>query len=140
VTWAPRMSTSLSYSPSRSSSRSAGSVTQTDNNSLSASLSFSFRPPQEVVPLKSDIRTSLRYASSDNRGCIVLVGSTDCTSIFDSGRQSYNLSMDTDMPPNVSAGIAVGYTLTSDAVLNRKFSQFSLTVSVTVNLQAGQPR
>jgi hypothetical protein len=140
VTWAPRMSSSLSYSPSRSSSRSAGSVTQTDNNSLSASLSFSFRPPQEVVPLKSDIRTSLRYASSDNRGCIVLVGSTDCTSIFDSGRQSYNLSMDTDMPPNVSAGIAVGYTLTSDAVLNRKFSQFSLTVSVTVNLQAGQPR
>ena len=93
-----------------------------------------------MLPLKSDIRTSLRFASTDTKGCITLAGSNTCTSIVASQRQQYNFQMDTDMPPNVSAGVAVGYILTNDAYLNRKFAQFVLTFSVSVNFQAGQIR
>jgi hypothetical protein len=140
LSWAPRITTNFSYTASRSLANNAGSVTRNTNNSLAADLTFAFRPPRQVLPLKSDIRTALRYSSSDNKGCVVLVGSSECISLFDSGRQDYNFSMDTDMPPNVSAGLALSYTLTTDAVYNRKFAQFSLTVSVTVNFQAGEPR
>jgi hypothetical protein len=140
VTWAGRVNMGLGYTASRSLAQQAGSRTQNDNSEASASLGFSFRLPYEVLPLKSDIRTSLRYASTNTRGCITLAGSSDCISILASQRQQYNFQMDTDMPPNVSAGISLGYILTDDAYLNRKFAQFVLTLSVSVNFQAGQLR
>jgi len=140
LTWAAHIATSFSYSASRSLVNQAGSVTQNDHNESSASLSFSFRVPYELLPLKSDIRTAFRFSSSDTKGCITLAGSSDCTSILDSQRQQYNFQMDTDMPPSVSAGFSVGYILTNDAYLDRKFAQFVLTLSVSVNFQAGQPR
>jgi hypothetical protein len=140
LTWAGRVTMGLGYNSSRSLAHQAGSVTENDNTDASASLNFSFRVPPEVLPLKSDIRTSLRFASTDTKGCITLAGSNTCTSIVASQRQQYNFQMDTDMPPNVSAGVAVGYILTNDAYLNRKFAQFVLTFSVSVNFQAGQIR
>ena len=140
LTWAAHVTLGLGYSGSRGLANQAGSVTQNDNTESSASLNFSFRVPYELLPLKSDIRTSLRYSSSDTKGCITLTGSSDCISILASQRKQYNFQMDTDMPPNVSAGLALGYILTDDAYLDRKFGQFVLTLSVTVNFAAGQQR
>jgi len=139
-TWASHVNMALGYSVSRSLANQAGSLTQNDDIESSASLNFSFRPPYEVLPLKSDIRTSLRYSSSDTKGCITLAGSSDCISILDSQRQQYNFQMDTDMPPNVSAGFSLGYILTTDSYIDRKFAQFVLTFSVTVNFRAGNAR
>jgi len=138
--WAGHVVTSFSHSLTRSLSNQAGSVTQNDATETSASIAFSFRAPYELLPLKSDIRTSFGYSSSGSKGCINLVGADVCQTILDAGRQQFNFSMDTDMPPNVSAGISVGYILTSDAYLDRKFAQLVLTASVSVNFQAGQPR
>jgi hypothetical protein len=140
LTWAHRINTSVTYSVSRSLANQAGSQTRNNRNESSADLSFSFRPPYELLPIKSDIRTSLRYAASDLKGCITLAGGANCIGILDSGRRQYNFQMDTDMPPNVSAGLSIGYILTSDAVTNSKFAQFVLTFSVSVTFQAGQPR
>ncbi len=140
LTWASHINMAMGYNVSRSLSNQAGSVTQNNDIESSASLSFSFRPPYEVLPIKSDIRTSLRYTSSNTQGCITLAGSGDCVTILDSQRQQYNFQMDTDMPPNVSAGVSLGYILTDDTYLDRKFAQFVLTFSVTVNFQAGNPR
>ncbi len=140
VSWAPRINTNISYTSSNATSNQTGSVTQNDSRDLAADVSFAFRMPQELIPLKSDIRTSFRYGSTTTTGCLFLAGAAGCLPIINSGRQQYNFSMDTDLPPNVSAGLAVGYTLTTDAVLDRKFAQFTVTVSVNVNFQAGQPR
>jgi hypothetical protein len=140
VVWAPRITTNLSYTSSSSSAIQTGNVTQNGTKELAGGLSFTFRMPQELIPLKSDVRTALRYGSTTTTGCLFLAGATSCLPIINSGRQQYNFSMDTDLPPNVSAGLALGYTLTTDAVLDRKFAQFTLTVSVNVNFQAGQPR
>lgn len=140
LSWAAHVTMSLGYSASRSLASQAGSLTQNDNTESSASLNFSFRPPYELLPLKADIRTALRYTSSDSKGCITLAGADVCTSILASQRQQYNFQMDTDMPPNVSAGVSLGYILTDDAYLNRKFAQFVFTLSVSVNFSAGQIR
>ena len=140
VSWGPRISTNFSYTTSNGTSNQTGSVTENDDREVSGDLAFSFRIPPEVIPLKSDIRTALRYSSTTTTGCLFLVGAVSCLPIINSGRQQYNLSMDTDLPPNVSAGLGVGYTLTTDAVLDRKFAQFTFTVSVNVNFQAGEPR
>lgn len=140
VAWAPRINTNFSYTSSNSTSNQTGSVSQNDNRDLAADVSFAFRIPQQLIPLKSDIRTSFRYGSTTTTGCLFLVGHAGCLPIINSGRQQYNFSMDTDLPPNVSAGLAIGYTLTTDNVLDRKFAQFTFTVSVNVNFQAGQPQ
>jgi len=140
INWAGRVTMSLGYSGSKSLGNQAGSLTQNANTDASASLNFSFKPPYEILPLKSDIRTAVKYEATNSNGCITLVGSNDCTAFINSQRQQYNFQMDTDMPPNVSAGASLGYILTNDAYLDQKFAQFVLTFSVTVNFSAGQQR
>jgi len=140
LAWAGHVTTNFGYDVSRSTSNQAGSLTRNDRNDASANLAFAFRPPYQLLPLKSDIRTTLGYSSSSTRGCLTLADAPGCTPIMDASRQQYNFSMDTDMPPNVSAGLSVGYILTTDAYLDRKFAQLVLTASVTVNFRAGQPR
>jgi len=140
VSWAPRINTDFSYTSSASTANQTGSVSQNDTREVAANLSFAFRMPQQFIPLKSDVRTAFRFSASTNTGCLFIAGTPGCLPIINSGRQQYDFSMDTDLPPNVSAGLAVGYTLTSDAVNDTKFAQFTFTVSVSVNFQAGQPR
>ena len=140
ITWLQRVTTSLTYSSSSILDESAGNVTRTDRQDASAALMFSFRPPKDLLPLPSDVRTSLRYAHSTDDGCLTLAGGAGCVPISSASRRQFNFSMDTDMPPNVSAGISVGYILTEDAHVNRKFSQLVVTAAVTVNFQAGTPR
>lgn len=140
VSWAPRMITTVSYTSSRSENAQSGNVSRNNGTETGASLSFSFRAPQELLPLRSDIRTALRYSSSQSLGCITSVGDSTCVPIADSRRRQVNLTMDTDMPPNVSAGIGISYILTEDARANRKFSQLVITASVSVNFSAGEVR
>jgi hypothetical protein len=140
VLWAARITTSVSLGTSSSQSENAGNLTRNDRKDASADLSFIFRPPKELLPLPSDVRTALRYASNQTTGCILLVGSPSCVPIASSSRRQFNLSMDTNMPPNVSAGLSVGYILTEDAHINRKFSQLVITAAVTVNFRAGEAR
>jgi hypothetical protein len=103
-------------------------------------VSFSFRPPQQLVPLPSDVRTALRFLNSATTTCARSAGLDTCTPIADSRRTEYNLTMDTDLPPSVSAGLAVAYVLNDDRYSNRKFSQFTLTMSLRVYFAAGEVR
>jgi hypothetical protein len=118
----------------------SGATTLGDRSSTAADLSFTFRTPQEIVPLRSDVRAALRFLSAVNTSCVQSVGVEGCTPIADSRRTEYNLTMDTDMPPSTSAGLAVAYVLNDDRYVNRKFSQFTLTASVRVFFAAGQVR
>ena len=140
VTWAPGLSTTLSRSGDHSRAENTGNITVGDRTTTSASTSFVFRPPKDILPLKSDVRTSLRFSHSLNLLCVDRADASGCLPIADSRRTEYNLTMDTDMPPSVNAGLAMGYVLTDERQLNRKFAQFTLTMSVRVFLAAGQLR
>jgi hypothetical protein len=86
------------------------------------------------------VRTSLRWSESGNQLCIVRAGAPDCTPIADSRRTEYNLTMDTEMPPQVTAGLTGAYVITDERQLNRKLAQLTLTASVRVFFNAGQVR
>ena len=128
----------VSLNRERATAERSGATTLSNSRSTAADLAFSFRPPQEVVPLRSDVRTALHFLSAVTSTCARNANLPQCTSIADSRRTEYNLTMDTDMPPSVSAGLAIGYVLNDDRYVNRKFSQFTMTVSVRVFLAAGE--
>ncbi|MEK7667093.1 MAG: cell surface protein SprA [Gemmatimonadota bacterium] len=140
VNWAPRITTNAGISGSRSEDRRSGNVVRTDQREFTADVSFTFRPPQQIFPLPSDVRTALRYANSANQACIERAGVVECIPVSDSRRRRVNFTMDTDLPPNVSAGVSLSYILTQDAHTNRKFSQFVVAASVTVAFSAGEIR
>ena len=140
VNWAPRVITTLGASENRTEDRRSGNLTRTDRSEMSADLTFTFRPPHEILPLPSDVRTAFRYATSVSNGCVLRAGDTTCVAITDSRRRQINFTMDTDMPPNVSAGVSVSYIVTEDAHLNRKFAQWVVAASVTVAFTAGEIR
>ncbi len=137
VTWLRRFNTSVTYTSTSGTDERAGNSTQTSHRDATGDLSFSFRPPKEYLPLPSDIRTSLRYSYSADNACLALAGLAGCIPVSESTRRQYNFSMDTDMPPNVSAGLSIAYILTEDKHVDRKFSQLVITAAVTVNFQAG---
>jgi hypothetical protein len=140
IVWAPGITTSLTHGDERTVAQRSGNTTRSERVSNSADASFHFKPPQEFIPLKSDVRTSVRYQRSLNAICVERAGAPGCTRIADSHRSEYNLTMDTDMPPSVNAGFSVGYVLSDDRHINRKFSQFTLTASVRVFFSAGEIR
>ena len=140
ISWAPRVMTNIARSVDKSRTERSGSLTLNERRQTSADVTFSFRVPPDIIPLRSDVRTTLRYANTANTGCVRNPRSPDCTRISDSRRKEYTLLMDTDMPPSVTAGLSVSYVLTEDAHTNRKFSQFVLTANVRVTYTAGEIR
>ncbi len=140
VTWAPRLTTSAGYSLERSRGERAGTLTRNDREQTSADATLSFRFPQEFVPLRSDVRATARYLDAVSTGCIVRAGTEQCVPISDSRRREYTLIMDTDMPPNLTAGLSIGYVRTEDRHINRKFSQLVITASLRIAVSAGQVR
>jgi hypothetical protein len=140
VVWSPGITTSLTHGDEQTLAQRSGNTTRSGRVSTSADASFHFKPPQEFIPLKSDVRTSLRYQRSLNAICVERAGAPGCTPIADSHRAEYNVTMDTDMPPSVNAAFSVGYVLSDDRHINRKFSQLTVTVSARVFFSAGEIR
>lgn len=140
VVWVKGIVTTLSRSGERSLTNNVGNLTRGDRTSTAADISASFKPPQDFLPIKNNIRASLRFLHAINALCVERVGAPDCLPIADSRRTEYNLTMDTDMPPSVTAGVSAGYELTEDRHANRKFSQFTLTASVRIFFAAGEIR
>ncbi len=140
VSWAPQVTTGLAHTSEHSRTDQSGNVTLGDRTSTSADVSFTFRTPQDILPLKSPVRTAMRWSQSGNAICIDRAGGAGCTPIADSRRTEYNLTMDTDMPPSVTAGLAASYVITDERQLDRKFAQLSLTASVRVFFSAGELR
>jgi hypothetical protein len=140
ISWAARIVTNVSASAEKVRSDRSDNLTLTNRRQTGADVSFSFRVPQQLAPLRSDIRTSLRFNNTVSTVCIQRAGTNDCLAVSDSRRREYNLNMGTEMPPNVSAGLSVGYVLTDDRHANRKFSQLVVTANVTMSFSAGEIR
>jgi hypothetical protein len=140
VTFGTRVTTNLSWSDERTAIDRPGARTVNDRSSTAVDATFAFRVPPELVPLRAPVRTTLRAQRSRNLACVQREGVATCTAIADSDRDEYALVLDTDMPPTVTAGLSVGYVLTEDRHVNRKFSQFTLTATVRVVFNAGEVR
>ncbi len=140
VTWGARVVTNLSWSDERTAIERPGARTVNDRSSTAVDATFAFRVPPDLLPLRSPVRTTLRAQRSHSLACVQREGLATCTAIADSDRDEYALVLDTDVPPTVTAGLSVGYVLTEDRHVNRKFSQFTLTATVRVAFNAGEVR
>ena len=140
LVWGPRITTAVSTSSERVRTVRTGNVTSGRRGQLSADLGFRFRVPPAIAPLPNDVRTSLRYLSSQSSSCILRAGEATCIPFADSRRSEITLLFDTDFPPNASAGLSASQVLTEDVHANRKFSQFVVTATVRITFQAGEMR
>src|SRR5205823_10547582 len=144
VTWALRTDQQV---PIRTSSREWPSGT----------FSWSFAPPRStlgrvlasvnaqlafrtagILKLKNDVRTTARYSHAENTVCLRLAGQTTCVPYVDSRQTQMQLSLDTDLPPTLSAGFQMAYLVNEERQANRKTSQLVITAFVELHTSVGR--
>ena len=90
--------------------------------------------------LPGGIRTNARFSQNGTTRCIQSPGQTACVPYVDSRQTSTQLTMDTDLPPSIGAGLQVAYLLNEERQTNRKTSQFVITAFVSFTTSVGQLR
>src|SRR2546425_555270 len=138
LTWRHGVSTAVDASYATSDQVSAGNLFHTERSQQSASLAFVFRPPAGIVRLKHDIRAAGRYSASANTTCLQAAGQVDCVPYVDSRQTQMQLSLDTDLPPTLSAGFQMAYLVNDERQANRKTSQLVITAFVELHTSVGQ--
>ena len=138
LTWRPGISTSVDASTSTSDRLSSGNVFHTERDQQSGSLGFAFKPPAAILKLKNDVRTTARYSHAENTVCLRLAGQTTCVPYVDSRQTQMQLSLDTDLPPTLSAGFQMAYLVNEERQANRKTSQLVITAFVELHTSVGR--
>ena len=128
------------WSRSRGDRVVAGSLFRSERESQNASLTFSFRPPGGIGQWRSSIRTTAGYSVTANTTCLRSPGGEACVPYVDSRQVQSQLTMDTDLPSNMSAGLQMAYVLNEERQTNRKISQFVITAFVQLSASVGQLR
>ena len=139
LTWVGGVLTSYDASQGRTEQVSAGNLFKTERNQQNATVAFAFRPPVRGR-WRSNIRTTLRYSVTENTQCLRSAGQTDCVPFVDSRQVQGQLTMDTELPPNMSAGIQMAYLLNEERQTNRKIRQLVITAFVQLATSVGQLR
>ncbi len=140
LTWRHGITTSFDASRTRSDQHNAGSLFHAEHNQQGASLAFAFRPPAKLLRLKNDIRVAARHAVSDNTSCLRSAGQATCVRFVDSRQTQTQLTLDTDLPPTLSAGFQMAYLVNDERQTNRKTSQLVITAFVELHTSVGQLR
>ena len=140
LSWVHGILTSADYTSDRSEQIASGSLVRTTTSTANAYLAFAFRPPQAIVKLPTDIRTSARYTVTRSAQCIQPVSVQQCISFVDTQQKQTQLSMDTEFPPTFSAGLQVAYILNQQFQLNQKTAQLTITAYVSLSTSVGQFR
>jgi hypothetical protein len=65
-------------------------------------------------------------------------GQETCVPYVDSRQAQAQLTLDTDLPSNMGAGLQMAYVLNEERQLNRKISQFVITAFVQISASVGQ--
>ena len=130
----------LDASRARNEQLAAANLFRTERDQRSAALTFAFRPPATFGRWRSPVRTTARYALAGNTTCLRTAGQADCVPYVDSRQVQAQLTMDTDLPPNMSAGLQMAYILNEERQTNRKVAQLVITAFVQLSTSVGQIR
>src|SRR5439155_815717 len=135
VTWALRLDQQV---PIRSASREWPSA------NLSWSFSPSATPLGRVLTSVSaqfgyrELQTSSEQPSFGGSDAAPATGQADCVAYVDSRQTQMQLSLDTDLPPTLSAGFQMAYLVNDERQANRKTSQLVITAFVELHTSVGQ--
>jgi len=140
LTWIGGVLTSFDASQGRSELLSAANLFKDERSQQNATVAFAFRPPTALGHWRSNIRTTFRYSLTGNTTCLRSAGQGDCVPFVDSRQVQAQLTMDTELPPNMSAGLQMAYLLSEERQTNRKVRQIVITAFVQLATSVGQLR
>jgi hypothetical protein len=138
VAWRIGILTTFDANVTRSDQSLAGTRYRTASDVRNGNVAFTLNPG--FLPLRSGIRTNARFSQVGTTRCIQSPGQGTCVSYVDSRQTSTQLTMDTDLPPNLGAGLQLAYLLNEERQTNRKTSQFVITAFVSFTTSVGQLR
>jgi len=138
LSWLKGILTSFDASSQKTDQVSAGSLSHSQRASQNATLTFAFRSPARR--LKSDIRTTLHYSALATTTCLKNASDTTCVPYVDSRQHQEQLTMETDLPPNMSAGLQVASITNEERNANRKTRQLVITAFINLSTSVGQLR
>jgi hypothetical protein len=140
LTWVGGVLTAFDATTGRGERLAAGNLFRSARHQQNATLAFAFRPPVSLGRWHSNVRTTARYSASDNTACLRGAGQTACVPYVDSRQVQAQLTMDTDLPPNMNAGFQMAYLLNEERQTNRKVAQVVITAFVQLSTSVGQFR
>jgi hypothetical protein len=126
VNWAVRggLSTGARYSVRRQIDSLPGSTARSNGNELSVDAGREFRIPSSWgLGLNNDIRTRVGVQQSHNTTHVFDVSGAEQSRLQDNGRQSYNLTADTNLQDNMVFTVQGSHVIVFDNNLNRRFAQ-----------------
>jgi hypothetical protein len=136
IAWRLGVLTSFDASATRSDQTLAGTQYRTATDVRNGTIAFTLQPG--FLPLRGGIRTNARVSLVGTTRCIRSPGQAECVAYVDSRQTSTQLTMDTDLPPNLGAGLQLAYLVNEERQTNRKTSQFVITAFVTFTTSVGQ--
>ncbi|HUL50205.1 MAG TPA: cell surface protein SprA [Gemmatimonadales bacterium] len=140
LNWVGGVVTSYDISKTTSDAVTSNNLFRTTRNQQSGSLLFAFRPPSALVRLRSVIRTTVRYTSSQDQLCLQAPDQDTCVSYVDTRQSQTQLTLDTDFPPSLSAGLQMAYVINDQRQFNHKTAQLVVTAFVNMSTSVGRIR
>jgi hypothetical protein len=139
VAWALRggLSTGARYSFTRRIDSLPGSVAHSNGNELSVDAGRAFRIPERWgLGIRNDIRTRAGIQQSHNTTHVLDANGVEQSRLQDNGRQSYNLTADTNLQDNMVFTLQGSHVVLFDNNLNRRFAQTLFSVVLQIQFYA----
>ena len=138
LTWAGGLLTGADAVIERGNQLAVGNLFRTERSQYNVNLGMALRTPASIVRLPMPIRATGRFSRLRNTTCLQAAGRDTCQPFVDSRQTTANLTFDTEMPPNVSAGLQMGYVLNEELQASRRTRQIVVTVFVNLGATVGR--
>ncbi len=142
IVWAGpgNFSTGARYSLSKRTDSLPGSVAQSHGDEFSADAGRSFKIPASWgLGLRNEVRARAGFQQSRNTTNVLDAGGLFQSRLQDNGRQSFNLTADTNLNENMTFTLQGSHIVTYDNNLNRKFSQTVFSTVLGLRVFGGPP-
>lgn len=138
LTWGGGLLTAADATLERGDQVSAGNLFRTERAQYNVNLGFSVRVPAGLARLPMPIRANARFSRARNTTCLRSAGQEECLPFIDSRQTTGNITLDTDFPPNVSAGLQMAYVLNEERQASRRVRQIVVTAFVNLATTVGR--
>jgi hypothetical protein len=114
-----------------------GSIARSNGNELSIDAGRAFRIPERWgLGIRNDIRTRAGIQQTHNTTHVLDANGVEQSRLQDNGRQSYNLTADTNLQDNMVFTLQGSHVILFDNNLNRRFAQTLFSIVLQIQFYA----
>ncbi len=140
IIWPAGVSTSGSYASAKNQLFTSGNTRNTDQIDWSGTLGFGFRPPAALFQSRNEVRTSVSFTASKRAVCLITTGSSDCRTVSDSRRRTFDVRLDTGLSETLRGGATFSYVLNELRHTSEKLTQTVFSIYIDYRFFAGEIR